>query len=254
MHRRRAGADEAAGLDQRLDHPVGPNPIKAARWREPDYGMGQPLTVITRLHSVQVGQRPGGTVPGDTALSDPLRRRTNPREVTVVHNHIKTAMPALMLAIAAGSSTGCSGPSMPAATPPTSAAPTPAAPTSTRPTPAAAASSPLTTTSGPATATILAPQACTSEVLLPLMKRKFDDPSRELVIERVDIERCRNGYAHVFAISRRNPPGDPQYENEQLFLRLVDGQWQSVAEGTGISCSDDDLRPELVAPCRGLGY
>jgi hypothetical protein len=175
-----------------------------------------------------------------------------------MHNHIKTAMPALMLAIAAGSSIGCSGPSMPAATPPPTAAPTPApptsaAPTSTRPTPAAAASSFDATTTGPATATILA-QACTSEVLLPLMKRKFDDPSRELVIERVDIKRCRNGYAHVFAISRRNPPGDPQYENEQLFLQLMDGQWQSVAEGTGISCSDDDLRPELVAPCRGLGY
>jgi len=59
---------------------------------------------------------------------------------------------------------------------------------------------------------------------------------------------CLSGYA----ITRRNPPGDPhQYENEQLFLRLVDGQWQSIAEGTGISCSDDDLRPELMTPCRG---
>ena len=31
-----------------------------------------------------------------------------------------------------------------------------------------------------------------------------------------------------------------EFENEQLFLRFVDGQWQSVAEGTGISCDDED--------------
>jgi hypothetical protein len=195
--------------------------------------------------------------PPSTRLVKLLRRHTNPIEVTVVQHPVKTVLPALMLAIAAGSSTGCSGPSVPGPTPPTSAAPTsaaptPAAPTSTRATPAAAALS-TQATSRPPTAAISA-QACSSEVLLPLMKRKFDDPSRGLVIERVRIERCRNGYAHVFAVTRRNPPGPNQYENEQLFLRLVDGQWQSVAEGTGISCRDDDVRPELAAVCRGLGY
>lgn len=87
------------------------------------------------------------------------------------------------------------------------------------------------------------------------MKRKFDDPAIGLSIESVEIERCRNDYAHVFAITRRNPPEDPnQYENEQLFLHFVEGQWQSVAEGTGISCGDNDLLSELVAPCRALGY
>jgi hypothetical protein len=162
---------------------------------------------------------------------------------------IKKALPALTLVLAAGTSTGCSGPPMPRPVPPTPAASTPAA----QPTPATAAPS-APATSGPATAATLA-RACTPEVLLPWMKRRFDDPSKGLVIERVYIKRCLNGYAHVFAITRRNPPGDPrQYENEQLFLHLVDGQWQSIAEGTGISCSDDDLRPELVAPCRGLGY
>jgi hypothetical protein len=161
---------------------------------------------------------------------------------------VKTLLPALAIAVGAGPLTGCSGRSVPSSMPPTSAAEQTA-----RPTPAVAPS-PSTMASLPPAAGQVA-GACTPEVFLPLMKRKFDDPSKGLIIERVQIERCRNGYAQVFAITRRNPPDDPnQYENEQVFLRLVNGQWQSVAEGTGISCSDDELRPELVAPCRSLGY
>jgi hypothetical protein len=96
--------------------------------------------------------------------------------------------------------------------------------------------------------------ACTQETLLPLMKRKFDDPANKLIIERVEIKRCRNHYAHVFAITAANPSGQPQYENEQLFLRYVNGHWESVAEGTGISCDDPDLLAELRTACRALGY
>jgi hypothetical protein len=96
--------------------------------------------------------------------------------------------------------------------------------------------------------------ACTQATLLPLMKQKFDDPATKLIIERVDIKRCRNHYAHVFAITAVNPPGQPQYENEQLFLRYVNGHWKSVAEGTGISCDDPDLLAELRTACRALGY
>jgi hypothetical protein len=92
-------------------------------------------------------------------------------------------------------------------------------------------------------------------VLLPLMKRRFDAPAVGLVIERVDIRRCGNGYVHLFAISSQNPPGQPNMESEQLFMHFVDGQWQSVSEGTGISCNDTDLRPEeLLTACRALGY
>jgi hypothetical protein len=96
--------------------------------------------------------------------------------------------------------------------------------------------------------------ACSSQAILPLLKRKFDNPSSELIIVRADIRRCRNGYAHVFAISRPNPPGHPQYENEQLFLRDVNGSWQSVAEGTGIACSDADITAAMLRACRALNY
>jgi hypothetical protein len=122
----------------------------------------------------------------------------------------------------------------------TTAAPAPSATTTTLPTAV------TTTTPGVSDA------ACSSQAILPLLKRKFD--SGELAIVRADIKRCRNGYAHVFAISRSNPPGHPQYENEQLFLRDVNGSWQSVAEGTGIACGDADITAAMLRACRALDY
>ena len=95
--------------------------------------------------------------------------------------------------------------------------------------------------------------ACTQEVLLQTLKSRFDDPATGLIIERADIRRCRGGYAHVFAVTERHASGS-RFENEQLFLRFVDGQWQSVAEGTGISCDDEDKTPEHAAACIALGY
>ena len=96
--------------------------------------------------------------------------------------------------------------------------------------------------------------ACAQEVLLQFLKNKFDNPATGLIIERADIRRCRDGYAHVYAVTERDASGSPQFENEQLFLRFVDGQWQSVAEGTGISCDDEDKTPEHAAACLALGY
>jgi hypothetical protein len=125
--------------------------------------------------------------------------------------------------------------------------------------PATAGTSPSATTTATTTrVTTSAPgtshAACTSQSILPLLKRKFDNPSSELTIVRADIRRCRNGYAHVFAISGHNPPGHPQYENEQLFLRDVNGSWQSMAEGTGIACSDADITAAMLRACRALDY
>ena len=96
--------------------------------------------------------------------------------------------------------------------------------------------------------------ACTPDAFLPLLKRKFDDPAAGLIIERVDVKRCRNNYAQVFAITAADPSGRSEYENEQLFMRRVNGRWESVAEGTGISCEDPDLPTEMLSTCRALGY
>jgi hypothetical protein len=130
----------------------------------------------------------------------------------------------------------------------TTVAPTTAAgsPASTTPTAPTTAVSPSTTGSFQA--------ACTSQALLPLLKHKFDNPSSELTIVRADIKRCRNGYAHVFAIPRHNPPGHPQYDAEQLFLRYSNGSWQSVAQGQGIACSDGDITAAMLRACRALDY
>ena len=86
------------------------------------------------------------------------------------------------------------------------------------------------------------------------MKQKFDDPATKLIIERVDVRRCRNHYAHVLAVTAANPQGQPQYESEQVFLRYVDGRWESVGEGSGISCDDPAVLANLRTACRALGY
>ena len=96
--------------------------------------------------------------------------------------------------------------------------------------------------------------ACTHEVLLESLRTRFDDPTTGLAIERADIRRCRNGYAHVYAVTKPDASGSSRFENEQLFLRFVDGEWQSVAEGTGISCDDEEKTPEHIAACLALGY
>jgi hypothetical protein len=96
--------------------------------------------------------------------------------------------------------------------------------------------------------------SCSPAAILPLLKGKFDDPAAGLVIVRADVQRCRNGYARVLAVPRRNPAGQPQHESEQLFLRSAGGRWVSVAEGTGIDCADADISLALLAACRALGY
>jgi len=146
---------------------------------------------------------------------------------------------------AALAAVGCTNPSEPA---PTSS---PASPTTSAP---AAIGTPPPTSVSPTRSVLSFEEACTSEVLLPLMRERFDAPSQDLVIKSVQIERCRGGYAHVFAIPRENPAAGPQYESEQLYLRFAAGEWESVEEGTGITCQDSDISGAFIEACEALGY
>jgi hypothetical protein len=137
----------------------------------------------------------------------------------------------------------------------------PATPSASSTLPSAASGTGSSTSSATSTASAVAPSsagsflaACTSRVLLPLMQHKFDDPSAGVAIVRVQIERCRNGYARVFAIPRTKPPGQAQMESEQVFLRYLNGSWRIVSEGTGLSCSDPDVSRALMGACTALGY
>jgi hypothetical protein len=164
-----------------------------------------------------------------------------------------TLLTAGLLGLVAGcSAAGGQGTGVGAASPVTASSSD--APSSTA-TGAASASS-VTSSAAPVTAGSAGSfrAACTSRVLLPLMQRKFDDPSAGVAIVRVQIERCRNGYVRLFAIPRTNPPGQPQMESEQVFLRYLNGSWRSVSEGTGLSCSDPDVSRALLRACTALEY
>lgn len=66
---------------------------------------------------------------------------------------------------------------------------------------------------------------------------------------RVEVAECRGGYARAFY-----HPKATNLETEQLFLADVDGAWTVLTFGTGIDCTDDDLRPVgLETACIALG-
>jgi hypothetical protein len=162
----------------------------------------------------------------------------------------RTRLAVCLLALALA---GCGGSSEPPAT--TAAAATTSAPVETEPPttePSATTTAPTATTTATAT-TLGFRAACTSKVLLAHLKKQLDDPARELVVDRVEVDRCRNGYVHVYAIPRMNPPDHPQYDPDQLWLRYRDGTWTTVAEGSGIACSDTDIDQALLTACRALG-
>ena len=96
--------------------------------------------------------------------------------------------------------------------------------------------------------------ACTARVLLPFIKQSFDHSAKELIIDRIDIHRCRGGYAYLHMIPRTNPTGHPQYDAAQVYLRYVDGWWKVVTIGTGIRCSDPGMPSQVRRACRALGY
>jgi hypothetical protein len=93
--------------------------------------------------------------------------------------------------------------------------------------------------------------ACSSRTLLAWVRSSTENPS---AIVRVQIARCRNGYAHVFAIPRTGPSGQATTEGEQFFLRDRHGVWSDVGSGTGISCTDPDAGRSLLGACTALGY
>lgn len=92
--------------------------------------------------------------------------------------------------------------------------------------------------------------ACSQELLLPMVKSWLDDPAHELVITRLDMQGCRNGYALLYPVPRRNPAGHPGFDAPALFVRQApDGAWRVIGLGTGIGCPSRDY----VEACSALG-
>lgn len=67
-------------------------------------------------------------------------------------------------------------------------------------------------------------------------------------IEEIEITNCEQGHARVIII-----PVEPNFESEQVFMRKVGGLWEIIDFGTGITCGDDDLDPDMAAACEALG-
>jgi hypothetical protein len=93
---------------------------------------------------------------------------------------------------------------------------------------------------------------------LPVLQKAFNGTAPKLRVVRADVERCRNGYAQVFAVPDTSvcEPGVAYcYETEQVFLHWRDGSWRILTSGTGIVCgAGTETLPLIIRICRALGY
>ncbi len=91
--------------------------------------------------------------------------------------------------------------------------------------------------------------SCAPRMFLAPIRQKIKSENSNVAIRRVEVERCRGGYAQVFAV-----PVERRFETEQFFLRHEADRWSVITYGTGITCYDSDLFADLRRACRALGY
>jgi hypothetical protein len=99
--------------------------------------------------------------------------------------------------------------------------------------------------------------SCDPQAFLPILRGAINNRARELRIVEARVRRCRKGYAQVFAVPDRSvcQPGVRHcYDTEQVFFRLVDGEWRILTSGTGLGCEEVGLGARLREACRALGY
>jgi hypothetical protein len=94
---------------------------------------------------------------------------------------------------------------------------------------------------------------CEQEAMLPVIREAIDIVNLGLFWESVDIEECRNGYAHVFAITGGTPPPGTELEgSEQVFLIDVEGHWEMLSSGSGLDCYPGSMPADLKDACEAL--
>jgi hypothetical protein len=96
---------------------------------------------------------------------------------------------------------------------------------------------------------------CSPEVALPAVRDALEQPDGPDIVT-VDVHECQHGYARVFAVPDNSTCGQSNgscYDNEQVFLRASGDSWTYLTSGSGISCQDPDIQPDLSVACRALG-
>jgi hypothetical protein len=165
-----------------------------------------------------------------------------------LHNHPLQATAVLVIAF------GLAGCGANSANSPIAAG-APATSTSTSATPPTAAPAAATTE----TSTTAAQAPCDAQIFLPVLKEEFDNEAGKLRIVGADVNRCRNGYAKVFAVPDESvcQPGVGYcVEHEQVLLGWTGGRWRILTYGTGITCEEPGFETiaEIRSICRALGY
>lgn len=94
--------------------------------------------------------------------------------------------------------------------------------------------------------------SCNASDILASIRAQVDI-GPPLVWDSVSIQECQGGYARVYAHPGNVPAGWSVEDSEQVFLRSEADGWVVITSGTGISCADSDLSPDLERACTTLG-
>jgi hypothetical protein len=98
----------------------------------------------------------------------------------------------------------------------------------------------------------IAPVVCDASAILAAIRAQVPIAA-PMVWGSVTVQACAGDYAFVLAHPENIPEGSNVEESEQVFLRNDAGDWVVIASGTGISCSDAGIGPELEQACSELG-
>lgn len=96
---------------------------------------------------------------------------------------------------------------------------------------------------------------CSPDAILPVVRDHLEQPGGPRIVA-VNVRQCQNGYARVLGVPDNatcGRPGGSCYDAEQVFLRAGGESWSVLTSGSGISCQDPDIQPDLSVACHALG-
>jgi hypothetical protein len=98
--------------------------------------------------------------------------------------------------------------------------------------------------------------SCAADALLPIVAGLFPANSAWNPTT-VNVEVCQAGFVQLVAVMNQEDcptPGVSCRDDPKVWLQDVDGIWTYLATGTGIGCSQGEIRsPTIEAACMGLG-
>jgi hypothetical protein len=97
--------------------------------------------------------------------------------------------------------------------------------------------------------------SCAPEVLLPVVAGLFPQ-NAQWNPTGVTVDVCRGGYVQLVALLDQSAcptEGVDCRDNQQVWLKDVEGVWTFLDAGTGIGCQPEEVSPSIKDACAAFG-